>query len=161
MTTINRIPMTVTGNTSQIEYRTTRNGMTFARFSVAQQAREQDQDGRWVDGGTTWIRVSVGGPIAEHMQQSGMTKGARVTVVGWYEQREYQDEQGQRRTTYELRANEVAASLLFATVQINKTTQSQGGYQQQGAAPSQPQQGGYQQNDYQYDDGFAPQPPQI
>lgn len=166
MTTINRIPMTVTGNTSEISYRTSRNGTTFASFSVCQQARIQDQDGKWKDGAATWIRVTAAGPLAEHMRDSHMVKGVRVTVTGWYQQRDYQDEKGQRRSIFELHASDVAASLQYATVQITKPATAHGfaGSQPQtaGMGGGYPTQTGYGQPSY--TDGFAdanPQTPQI
>lgn len=123
MTTINRIPMTVTGNTNEITYRTNGTGTVFANFDVAQTERFQNpQTGQWEDGATTWIHCTAAGPLAEHMKDSGMQKGARVTVTGYYVARAYQTQDGARRTILELRAEDVAASLRYATVAIHKTT---------------------------------------
>lgn len=127
MATINLIPMTVTGNTGAIDYRTSRDGTTFASFSIAQTARTQNQQtGQWEDGATTWIRCTAAGPLAEHMRASGLTKGVRLTVTGTYQQREYQDQNGARRTSYELHADDIAASLRFATVNITKIQTANG-----------------------------------
>lgn len=156
MAKLNQIQMTVTGNTSTIEYRTSRNGTTFANFSVAQDASVLGKDGKWGrDDDPTWIRCVAVGEIAEHMRQSGMVKGVRVTVTGTFESRSYQDQRGQKSRTYELHATDVAASLRFATVTISKAQTANGfaGRQTQPAPQQAPAQPAYQPQQP------APQPP--
>ncbi|KFI91285.1 single-strand binding protein [Bifidobacterium saguini DSM 23967] len=169
MATINLIHMTVTGNAGQIEYRTNREGTTFASFSIAQNARVQNQQtGQWEDGATTWIRCTAAGPLAEHMRASGFTKGTRLVVTGTYQQRDYQDQNGAKRTTYELHAEDVAASVRYATATVTKTQTAQGftGRSQiqtampAGNAWSQPAPQPQQTTQPTYTDGFAPANPQ-
>ena len=127
MVSINRIPMTVTGNTNEIKYGTSSRGVVFANFSVAQTESILTQStGKWEDGATTWIRCPVAGTIAEHMRASGMIKGVHVTVTGWYAQRSYETETHEKRTVFELNATDVAASLRYATVAISKVQTSNG-----------------------------------
>lgn len=55
-----------------------------------------------------------------------MTRGARVTVSGRLRQRSYQTAEGENRIVVELEADEVAASLPFATAKITKTNRRAG-----------------------------------
>lgn len=163
MTSINQIHMTVTGNIGEVKYRTSQRGTTFARFDIAQTSRNLDTNaGRWDDGATTWIHVVAVGQLADHMRDSGIAKGARLTVTGAFEQREYQTDDGQKRNIQELNADDVAVSLRFALVRAERvpTTNGFAGRTSQSAQqPTTPQ----QQPSGGYTDGFfgAQQQPAI
>lgn len=120
MATINQIPMTIMGNlVSGLEPKRTSGGKTVVNFRVAQTS-STERNGKWEDGATTFIRCVAYGPIAEHMTESGMGKGTRVVVTGRYVQRDYQTEAGERRSVYELVADDIGASVRYATVRITK-----------------------------------------
>ena len=51
---------------------------------------------------------------------SSLQKGSRVTVTGRLEQRSWETEQGEKRSIVEIVADDIAASLRFATVEIHK-----------------------------------------
>ena len=115
MATINQIPMTIMGNlVSGLEPKRTSGGKTVVNFRVAQTS-STERNGKWEDGATTFIRCVAYGPIAEHMTESGMGKGTRVVVTG-----RYQTEAGERRSVYELVADDIGASVRYATVRITK-----------------------------------------
>jgi single-strand DNA-binding protein len=57
--------------------------------------------------------------LGEHVALS-LTKGARVVISGRLEQRSWETEDGDRRYKVELVADEIGASLRFATVDIAK-----------------------------------------
>lgn len=120
MATINQISMTIMGNlVSGLEPKRTSGGKTVVNFRVAQTS-STERNGKWEDGATTFIRCVAYGPIAEHMTESGMGKGTRVVVTGRYVQRDYQTEAGERRSVYELVADDIGASVRYATVRITK-----------------------------------------
>jgi single-strand DNA-binding protein len=111
--------ITVTGNLTrepQLDYIS--NGTAKLTTSVA--------SSRWVgkkgEGGTeytSFFNVVVWGGLAEHCMES-LKKGDRVTLVGRLDQRSYVDEQHNRRTVFEVVAEEVAVSLRFRTAMIDR-----------------------------------------
>ena len=67
----------------------------------------------------------------------------RVIVQGRMKQRSYETREGEKRTVYELEADDVGPSLKSATAKVNKT-QRQGGSQSGGFGSDQGQpQGGF------------------
>jgi len=55
-----------------------------------------------------------------------LTRGTRVVVQGRLKQRSYETKEGEKRTVYEVEADEVAPSLKYATAKINKTSRGAG-----------------------------------
>ncbi len=92
------------------ETRYTPNGAMNVQFTMAVSRRFTDQSGQQQER-TTWFRVTGWGRLAETLDsltQSGyLVKGKQVFVLGTLEAREYQDQQGQTRTSLEVRAEEV------------------------------------------------------
>jgi single-strand DNA-binding protein len=69
---------------------------------------------------TSRTRCSVWRQPAENVANS-LTKGARVVVEGALRQRSFETKDGEKRTVIELDADEVGASLRYATVQVHRT----------------------------------------
>ena len=70
---------------------------------------------------------------AEHVAES-IQRGTRVVVTGRLKQRSYETKEGEKRTVYEVEADDVAVSLKFATAKVAKatrTTAAQSGQQAQ------------------------------
>lgn len=92
------------------ETRYTPNGTMNVSFSVAVSRRWNDQSGQQQER-TTWFRVTAWGRLAETVdmltQRGWLAKGRQVFVLGSIESSEYQDQQGQTRTTLEVRADEI------------------------------------------------------
>ena len=61
------------------------------------------------------------GDLAENVSAS-CPKGTRVTVVGRLEQREYETKDGEKRDTVEVVADDVAPSLRWARVEVERIT---------------------------------------
>ena len=101
------------------ELRFTPNGKAIARVRVAVNSRYQNQAGEWVDGTTSWHTVQAWGPLAEHLADS-VGKGDRVLVHGRLEQREYQTDTGENRTTWEVTAEEIGLSLRHTAAETMK-----------------------------------------
>lgn len=114
--------ITVVGNiTSDPELRYTQSGLAVANFTVASTPRAFDRaTNEWKDGETLFLRCSVWRDYAEHVAAS-LTKGAAVVVTGRLTQRSYETKEGEKRTTFELEADEVAASLRYATAQLTRS----------------------------------------
>ena len=130
--------ITIVGNlTADPELRYTQAGKAVANGTVASTPKVFDrQSNEWKDVDALFLRFSVWGEYAEHVAGS-LTKGARVIVTGKLKQRSYQDKEGQNRTAIELEVDEIGPSLRYATAQVTRATQNQGGARaQQGQGAS-------------------------
>ena len=107
---------TITGNlTRDPEIRYTREGQATTTLGVAVNRRWQNREtGEW-DEATSFFDVVTWRELAENVALS-LTKGMRVVVSGRLEQRSWETEEGDRRFKVEIVADEVGASLRFATV---------------------------------------------
>jgi single-strand DNA-binding protein len=102
--------VTLVGNLGRDpETRYTPNGRMNVQFTMAVGRRFTDGSGQQQDR-TTWFRVTAWGGLAEtidKLAQSGyVAKGRQVFVQGRIEMREYQDQQGQTRSSLDVTANE-------------------------------------------------------
>ncbi|MGQ0844341.1 MAG: single-stranded DNA-binding protein [Sporichthyaceae bacterium] len=88
----------------------TPNGKATARMRVAVTDRRRTPTGEWVDGDTSWHTVIAWGKLAEHAAET-LTKGQRVIVHGRLAQREWATEDGEKRTAWEITADEIGTSL--------------------------------------------------
>lgn len=103
--------ITLVGNLGRDpETRYTPNGRMNVQFTMAVSRRFNDQSGQQQER-TNWYRVTAWGTLAEtldRLAQSGyLVKGKQVYVEGRLEPREYQDQQGQTRTSLDVTANEL------------------------------------------------------
>lgn len=129
---MNNLPVTVVGNlTGDPELRFTPSGAAVANFTVAHTPRKYNkQSQQWEDGETTFLNGTVWREQAENVAES-FKRGDRVVVVGSLVSRSYETRQGDKRTVLELEVDEVAASVLRATVKVTKAqraTGQQGGW---------------------------------
>jgi single-strand DNA-binding protein len=118
--------ITVIGNlTADPELRFTPSGAAVANWTVASTPRTFDKaSNEWKDGDTLFLRCSIWREAAEAVAES-LTKGMRVIVTGALVQRSY-DKDGDKRTVYELRADEVGPSLKYATAKVTRTQRTGG-----------------------------------
>jgi single-strand DNA-binding protein len=97
-----------------------------AGFTVASTPRGFDRDTeQWRDGEPLFLRCSIWRQPAEHVAES-LRGGARVIVSGRLVQRGFHTRDGQPRTVLELEAEEIGASLRYATATITKTGRGAG-----------------------------------
>src|ERR671922_2483806 len=68
---------------------------------------------------------------AEHLADS-LTKGDRVMVTGRLRQRVWETPEGEKRSVTEIEADEVGASLKWATAKVERTSQRGNGERGQG-----------------------------
>ena len=122
--------LTITGNlTGDPELRFTATGTAVVAFTVAASRRVYDQaTGQWQDGDTLFLRCSAWRELADHAAES-LSKGMRVIVTGRLKQRTYETTEGEKRTVFEVDADDVRA---VPEVGHGQDRQNQPG---QGAAP--------------------------
>jgi single-strand DNA-binding protein len=113
---------TIVGNlVDDPELRFTNTGTPVTNLRVAVTQRIQ-QDGEWRDGDTSFLRVNVWRGQAEHLADS-LSKGDRVMVTGRLRQRSWETPEGEKRSVTEIEADEVGASLKFATAKVERATE--------------------------------------
>ncbi len=126
--------ITLVGNlTRDPELRFTAGGRGVANFGLAVSRRYQ-VNGEWQEE-TSFFNIVAWGDLGENIAAS-LTKGSRAIVFGRMEQREYTNRDGEKRTTFEVVADEIGPSLRWATAQIERTERSGGGAAGGGGAPS-------------------------
>jgi single-strand DNA-binding protein len=74
------------------------------------------------DGDTSFLKVNVWRGQAEHLADS-LSKGDRVMVTGRLRQRSWETPEGEKRSVAEIEADEVGASLKFATAKVERATE--------------------------------------
>jgi single-strand DNA-binding protein len=123
----NETIITVIGNlTADPELRYTQSGLAVANFTIASTPRTFDkQTNDWKDGDALFLRASVWREHAEHVAGS-LSKGTRVVAVGQLKMRQYETNEGEKRTSTELEVHEIGASLRYATAAVTRVPRSDG-----------------------------------
>ena len=112
--------VTVAGNlTRDPEIRYTREGQATTSLSVAVNRRWQNQQTKEWEESVSFLDVVCWRDLAENVALS-LTKGSRVLVSGRLEQRSWETDGGERRSKVEIVADDVAASLRFATIDVHR-----------------------------------------
>ncbi len=120
--------------------RFTAGGQAVTSFRVASTPRFLDKaTNEWKDGESLFLTVNVWRQAAENCAES-LQRGMRVIVQGRLKQRSYETKEGEKRTVFEVEADEVGPSLKNASAKVTKTTR-QGGSAGPGGYGA-PQQGG-------------------
>lgn len=126
--------VTLVGNiTDDPELRFTPSGAPVANFTIAVNRRFRNQDGTWDDKLDGFFRCNCWRDMAENVAES-LQKGSRVVVVGRLQQRSWEDQDGNKRSTFEIQVDEVGPSLRWATAKIEKTQRTGGS--QSGGQPA-------------------------
>jgi single-strand DNA-binding protein len=87
------------------EMRYTPSGQAVTQFTVAVNRNYKGQDGNWQEE-TEWFRVVAWAQLAERSAEN-LRKGMKVYVEGRLQTRQWEDQQGQKRYTTELVANQI------------------------------------------------------
>jgi single-strand DNA-binding protein len=118
--------VTLVGNiTDDPELRFTPSGAAVANFTVAVNRRFKNNEGQWEDKLDGFFRCNCWRDMAENVAES-FTKGTRVVVVGRLQQRSWDDQEGNRRSAFEVQVDEVGPSLRWASASIQKSQRSAG-----------------------------------
>ena len=120
--------VTLVGNlTDDPELRFTAQGAAVANFRIAVSKRIRDpQTNEWKDGDTSFFRINVWRQLAENVAES-LTRGTRVIVTGTLKMRQWETQEGEKRSVVEVEATEVGPSLKWATAKMEKTSRQSGG----------------------------------
>jgi single-strand DNA-binding protein len=120
--------ITIVGNlVEDPNLRFTSSGQAVATFRIASTPRFLDkQSNEWKDGESLFLTCNVWRQAAENCAES-LQRGMRVIVQGRLKQRSYETREGEKRTVYEIEADEVGPSLKNATAKVNKTQRQGGG----------------------------------
>jgi single-strand DNA-binding protein len=115
--------VSVVGNlTREPELRYTPNGSAVVKFGIAVNRFYLDRSGNKVEQ-TDFFTVNAWRSLAENCAESLKT-GTRVVVTGRLQSRSWETEDHQKRSAVEIEAEEVAASLRWATVAITKAAKA-------------------------------------
>jgi single-strand DNA-binding protein len=118
MTTI--ATTTVVGNlVRDPEIRYTRDGQATTSLTVAVNRRWQNKETKAWEEATSYLDVVCWRDLAENVALS-LTKGSRVVVTGRIDQRGWEAEDGTFRSKVEIVAEDIGASLRFATTEVHK-----------------------------------------
>jgi len=120
--------VTLVGNlTDDPELRFTAQGAAVANFRIAVSKRIRDpQTNEWKDGDTSFFRVNVWRQLAENVAES-LARGTRVIVTGTLKMRQWETQEGEKRSVVEIEATQVGPSLKWATAKMEKTSRQSGG----------------------------------
>lgn len=119
--------VTVVGNlTADPELRFTQSGLAVANFTVASTPKVFDRaSNEWKDGEPLFLRATCWREFAEHVAAS-LVKGSRVVAQGNLKQRNYQDRDGNNRTSFELEVTSIGPDLRYATATVQRAARDAG-----------------------------------
>ena len=124
--------VTVVGNvTRDPELRFTPGGAAVASFGLAWNRKGQNDEEI-----VSFFDITCWRGLAENVAES-ITKGSRVVVYGRLDQSSWEDKEGNKRSKVEIVADDVAPSLMWATVEITRNE-----FRGDGAGSSAPTGGG-------------------
>lgn len=111
--------VSLVGNvTRDPDLRFTPSGKATVSFGLAVNNGYRDKAGKWQEF-TEFFDVACWGPLAENVAQS-CVKGTRVLVEGSMTQRSWEDAEGAKHRKWEVRADDVGASLKWATAVVTR-----------------------------------------
>lgn len=117
------------------ELRFTPSGVAMAKLRVAVNRRYQ-VNGEWKED-TSFFSGTVWREQAESVAES-LQKGSRVLLTGRLEQRQWETQEGDKRSVVELQIDEIGPSLRWATASVTKTARTGGDWGSSGGAPAAP-----------------------
>ncbi len=112
-------PLTIVGNIVTDPKRRTVGNQEVTKFRVASNSRRRSPDGTWGAGDSLFITVNCWGRLVTGVG-AALGKGAPVIVVGTVYTSEYEDRDGNRRSSLEMRASAVGPDVSRAIVRIEK-----------------------------------------
>ena len=119
--------ITVVGNvTRDPELKFLNSGQAALRLSIAVNRRWQNRQTQEWEEKVSYFEIVAYGALAENAANS-LSKGARVLVTGRMEQRSWETDNGEKRSAFEIVADEIAPSLRWATAVVTKTPRPEGG----------------------------------
>jgi single-strand DNA-binding protein len=116
-------PLTVVGNIVNDPIKRTVGDQVVMKFRVASNSRRRGADGTWEAGNSLFVTVNCWGRLVSGVGAS-LGKGSPVIVVGHVHTSEYEDRDGIRRSTLEMRASAIGPDLSRCIARVEKTVSS-------------------------------------
>jgi single-strand DNA-binding protein len=114
-------PITVVGNIVNDPHGRRVGDQEVIKFRVASNSRRRTADGTWEAGNSLFVTVNCWGRLVTGVG-AALRKGDPVIVVGHVYTSEYEDRDGNRRSTLEMRATSVGPDLSRSIVRIIEKT---------------------------------------
>jgi single-strand DNA-binding protein len=112
--------VTLVGNiTRDPELRFTPSGQATATFGLAVNRRWQNRQTQEWEEATSFFDIVCWRDLAENASES-LERGSRVIVTGRLEQRNWETQEGEKRSKIEVQADELGPSLRWAKAQVTK-----------------------------------------
>jgi single-strand DNA-binding protein len=115
-------PITVVGNIVTKPDRRRVGDQELIKFRVASNSRRRSADGNWEPGNSFFVTVSCWGRLVTGVG-AALGKGDPVVVVGHVYTSEYEDKEGVRRSSVEVRATSVGPDLARCVARIESRRQ--------------------------------------
>lgn len=112
-------PLTVIGHIVNDPQRRKVGDQEVIKFRVASNSRRRLGDGNWEPGHSLFVTVNCWGKLVSGVG-AALGKGAPVIVAGYVYTSEYEDRDGNRRSSLEMRATAVGPDLSRVFVRIEK-----------------------------------------
>lgn len=119
--------------TADPEIRFTQSGKSVVNFTIACSDRVPDGSGGFKDSEPTFLRCQYWGKPAERLVES-VRKGDHLLVSGRFQQRTYENHEGEKRTANEVVCDSVGVSTVFTVAKTDRA------YADSGPVVSSPQQ---------------------
>jgi single-strand DNA-binding protein len=113
-------PVTVVGNVVNDLKRRRVGDQEVLKFRVASNSRRRAADGNWEPGNSLFVTVNCWGRLVSGVGAS-LGKGSPVIVSGYLYTSEYEDRDGNQRSTLEMRAIAVGPDLSRCIARVEKT----------------------------------------
>lgn len=121
----NETYLTLVGRlTADPELKRLPSGQSVCNFTVATSPRLY-KDGQWTDGETSFHDCEAWASTAEHLVQT-CRKASRVIVFGTLQQQHFTNREGENRSRWVLRADEIGPSLRFVSAQLSEPDSARG-----------------------------------
>jgi single-strand DNA-binding protein len=116
-------PITIAGNIVTKPDRKRVGDQELIKFRVASNSRRRTTDGNWEPGNSLFVTVNCWGRLVTGVG-AALGKGDPVVVVGYVYTSEYDDKDGNRRSSVEVRATSVGPDLARCVARIESRRQS-------------------------------------
>jgi single-strand DNA-binding protein len=116
-------PITVIGNIVTKPDRRRVGDQELIKFRLASNSRRRTADGNWEPGNSFFVTVNCWGKLVTGVG-AALGKGDPVVVVGYVYTSEYDDKEGNRRSSVEVRATSVGPDLARCVARIESRRQS-------------------------------------
>jgi single-strand DNA-binding protein len=117
-------PFTIVGNIVNDPVHRSVGEHEVVKFRVASNSRRRNPDGEWEPGNSLFVTVNCWGRLVAGVS-AALVKGDPVVVVGHVYTSEYDDKEGNRRSSVEVRATSVGPDLTRCTARIDRKQQAE------------------------------------